>query len=73
MGAVAAPPRATGRGRQSAAVEAERDLVLELRAAGQEMRSAGFAIQYADRAGRRDLILHAAASLISRGERYARS
>jgi hypothetical protein len=46
---------------------------MELRAAGQEMRAAGFAIQYAERVGRRDLISHTAAQLVSRGERYARS
>lgn len=57
------------RGRPSASD----DLRLELRAAGQEMRAAGFAIQYADRVSRRDLILHTAAQLVSRGERYARS
>jgi hypothetical protein len=49
------------------------ELRLELRAAGHDMRAAGHALQYADRVGRRDLTLHTAASLIVRGERYARS
>lgn len=57
------------RGRPSAAD----DLRLEVRALGQEMRAAGYAIQYAERVGRRDLIHHTAAQLVSRGERYARS
>lgn len=71
--AIAAAPRVSGRGRQPAEVEAQRDLLLELRAAGQDMRSAGFAIEYADRVGRPDLILHTAAKLIERGERLART
>lgn len=66
MTAAALPAK---RGRPSASD----DLRLELRAAGQEMRAAGYAIQYADRVGRRDLIHHTAAQLVSRGERYARS
>lgn len=57
------------RGRPSAAD----DLRLELRAAGLDMRAAGHHLLYADRTGRRDLTLHTAAQLISRGERYARS
>jgi hypothetical protein len=53
--------------------EALADLEDELRAAGLDMRSAGFALQYADRVGRRDLTLQTAARLVSRGERLARS
>lgn len=70
---------ATTRGRRGVAATVTvrqselNDLELELRAAGQEMRAAGFAIQYAERVGRRDLIHHTAAQLVSRGERYARS
>lgn len=64
---IAQPP--VKRGRPSKAD----DLLLELRAAGHDMRAAGFALQYADRVGRRDLLLHTAAQLVSRGERLARS
>jgi hypothetical protein len=67
MAITAAPPARRGRPSQ---VD---DLRLELRAAGQDMRAAGHALLYADRVGRRDLTLHTAAQLISRGERYARS
>jgi hypothetical protein len=48
------------------------DLRDELRAAGQEMVIAGQRIEYADRAGRRDLLLQTAARLINRGRGYAR-
>lgn len=46
------------------------DLKDELTAAGHEMRAAGLALQYADRAGRRDIALHTAARLVVRGEGY---
>lgn len=46
------------------------DLRDELDAAGQEMRSAGVTLQYADRTRRRDLILHTAGQLVTRGEGY---
>jgi hypothetical protein len=46
------------------------DLMDELTAAGTEMRSAGMTLQYADRAGRRDLALQTAARLVVRGEGY---
>lgn len=48
------------------------DLRNELHAAGQEMRAAGMALQYADRIGRRDLVLHTAGQLVTRGEGYMR-
>jgi len=48
------------------------DLRDEIRAAGQEMVLAGQRIEYADRAGRRDLLLQVAAQLVNRGRGYAR-
>ena len=46
------------------------DLHDEIHAAGQEMRAAGITLQYADRVGRRDLVLHTAGQLVVRGEGY---
>lgn len=66
----AVPPRTTPSRRPVGRPADAVSLRMELRAAGQEMRAAGIAIQYADRVGRRDLVLHTAGQLVVRGEGY---
>lgn len=65
-----APARVVASRRPVGRPASDESLRMELSAAGQEMRAAGIALQYADRAGRRDLVLHTAGQLVTRGEGY---
>lgn len=46
------------------------DLLDDIHAAGMEMQEAGHRLLLADRTGRRDLVLHTAGLLVSRGAGY---